>query len=206
MYYSLVLNTGPIDEPITLNEAKSQLRVDTDFTADDTYIERLIKEARKQCEIESYWSTMTQTYDLYVDQWPSGDYFELPRPPLVAVDEITYTTFTGDPDSPTTLATSVYYVDTYKTPGRVYLKPNQEWPGDDLYPTSPIKITFQCGHNARGSIPGNLRNWMFKHITDNYENREPLLIGPGNTIVINPRWDHLLTSYRMMAKDWRYAD
>ena len=40
----------PLDEPITLNEAKEQLRIEPGFTLDDDYIGALISSARERCE------------------------------------------------------------------------------------------------------------------------------------------------------------
>ena len=42
----LVLDTAPTAEPISLEEAKLQLRVESDFTDEDVYIESLIADAR----------------------------------------------------------------------------------------------------------------------------------------------------------------
>lgn len=40
----------PVTEPVTLSEAKAQLRIEDAFTEDDDYIESLISVARDRCE------------------------------------------------------------------------------------------------------------------------------------------------------------
>ena len=42
--------TPPTTEPVTLEEAKEQLRIEAGFTADDDYINALISAARDRCE------------------------------------------------------------------------------------------------------------------------------------------------------------
>ena len=82
---NLVLDTGPVSEPISLAEAKRQLRREADFTDDDVYIESLIKAARDVAETLSLHAMLTQTWKLYLDEWPDGDAIELPKPPLQSV-------------------------------------------------------------------------------------------------------------------------
>ena len=199
---NLVLNTGPTVEPITLDEAKAQLRVVEAATEEDTYIERLIRAARDECEKRSLHALLTQTWELYLDEFPGESYIELPKPPLSSITSITYTTEDGNPDSPTTLATSVYYADTNRIPGRVVLKPDQEWPSDSLYPSGAVCITFVCGYTAAKDIPEAARQWMFLQISDWFENREPVLMGQGNSVVAHPMWDGLLNDMRFKAISW----
>lgn len=45
-----IIITAPVSEPITLDEAKEQLRIDSDFTLNDDYISSLIRAARDRCE------------------------------------------------------------------------------------------------------------------------------------------------------------
>ena len=116
---NLKLVTGPITEPIGLTEAKAQLRVD--HTTEDIYIESLIKAARDLVEDESLHALLTQTWDLYLDDWPADDFYEIPKPPLQSITNIKYTDEDGNES---TLATTVYAVDTNRTPGGIYLKPD----------------------------------------------------------------------------------
>ena len=48
--YTVTTITAPFAEPITLSEAKEQLRLTALFTADDAYIASLISVARDQAE------------------------------------------------------------------------------------------------------------------------------------------------------------
>jgi hypothetical protein len=50
MRYDVITVTPPTVEPITLDEAKAQLRLTSGFTADDPYITSLIPVARDRSE------------------------------------------------------------------------------------------------------------------------------------------------------------
>ncbi len=45
-----IMVTAPSSEPVTLAEAKEQLRIESSFTMDDSYITGLISVARDRCE------------------------------------------------------------------------------------------------------------------------------------------------------------
>lgn len=45
-----IITAAPTVEPITLDEAKAQLRIESAFTADDDYINAIISVARDRCE------------------------------------------------------------------------------------------------------------------------------------------------------------
>jgi hypothetical protein len=76
----LKLKTGPASEPVTLQEAKDHLRVDLDD--EDSVIEGFIKAARTDCENLQNRAYISQTWELWLDEWPDEDYIVLPRPPL----------------------------------------------------------------------------------------------------------------------------
>ena len=196
----LILDTKPVSEPISLEEAKAQLRVESSFTDDDVYIESLIGAARDVAETLSLHAMMTQTWKLYLDEWPEGDVLELPKPPLQSVTEIKYTDEDGNES---TLATTVYSVDTNHVPGRIFLKPDQEWPSTTLYPYSAIYIKYVCGWVGTADVPLQAKQAMKLLITEWYENREPVLMGQGNSVAELPRGvDSLLFDLRCKAVTW----
>ena len=76
---SLQLITPPALEPVTLDEAKAHLKVDT--TDDDALIERLIAAARARAEWHTGRAFLTQSWILWLDCWPPLDVAEIPLPP-----------------------------------------------------------------------------------------------------------------------------
>src|ERR1700722_6731967 len=111
--YQLV--TPPIAEPVTLAQAKAQLRVD--FSDDDDLITAHITAAREMCEQKMNRAIFNQSYILSLDQFNYGDWrstipmerrnplrfsalwesmaLRLPMPRLVSVTSITYLDVTG---------------------------------------------------------------------------------------------------------------
>ena len=171
----LVLSSAPTKEPISLLEAKVFCRIELEEKSEDDLVNGLITAARQYAEEVTRRAFITQTWKLYLDDWPSGDYISIPLPPLQSVSSIKYTDSDGDV---TTWDTSDYIVDTDSEPGRVVLAYGEEWPTDTLYPSNPIEIIFVAGYGDDASdVPRALRQAMFIDIADLYENRESVVIG-----------------------------
>lgn len=131
---------APTAEPISLAQAKRQLRVDG--TDDDTFIAGLITAARSY--VENYCSSqlVVATFQQKLDQFPCGDTISLNYPPLLDVTSITYVDTAG---ATQTLATTVYSVLTTEKPGKIKLKYGQSWPSIRSQPDA-VTITFRAGY------------------------------------------------------------
>jgi len=165
---ALQIKTEPVNEPVSLQEAKDHLRVDID--ADNSYIQGLIQTARMMAEEITRRALITQTWRLLLDDFPLGDTIELPMPPLQSVTSLTYTDKDG---SESTFAVANYEVDTDKEPGEIVLAYGGSWPGDTLQVTSPIEIEYVAGYGDQGtSVPEPVRQAILLIVGDLYENRE----------------------------------
>jgi len=134
----LTQSTAPYAEPISLNEAKAQTKMTA--TADDPLLTGQLAAARQIAENVTGRQIVVATFKLYLDCFPA-DQIELPKPPLIEVDSISY----SDSDNATqTVATTVYQVDTDSLVGRVYLKPDQTWPSAYAKPKAVV-ITYKAG-------------------------------------------------------------
>jgi len=175
MRMSWTRTVAPAAEPVNLDEAKAHLRVDV--TDDDVLISRLIQAAREYVEEATGRALINQTWRLSLDDWPEGDYIELPRPPLSSVTSVVYT----DSDATAhTFSTSYYDVDTDSEPGRVVLEYGDDWPSATLATMNPIVITYIAGYGATSaSVPEHLRQAILLLIGHWYENREGMVIGQG---------------------------
>lgn len=80
----LKLTVQPTVEPVSLEEAKLHLRVDS--ADDNVLISSLIKTARELAEQETHRVFITQTWRMYLDQAPSV--IEIPKPPLQSIVSI----------------------------------------------------------------------------------------------------------------------
>lgn len=169
MIYQPKVTTAPTEEPLTLAEAKLNLRVD--HTADDDLITAIIVVARQWCESFQNRSYVTQTITLKMDKFPCcGDYDEIvvPRPPLQSVTSIKYVDEDG---AEQTLSSDVYDVDTYSEPGRIGLANSQSWPGvrGDL---NGIEVIYIAGYGDADDVPDRFKRAMHLIIAHLYEHRE----------------------------------
>jgi len=80
----LKLKTAPSAEPITLDDAKSHLKVDS--ADDNVLITAQITTARQFGERETKRAFITQTWKMYLDSAPAE--IEIPKPPLQSVESI----------------------------------------------------------------------------------------------------------------------
>lgn len=159
--------SAPAVEPVTLAEAKDQLRVC--HNADDTRITNLIVAARQQAEMVSRRQFITATWELKLDDFPLGeDYIKLPYPPLQSVTSIAYIDADGVSQ---TLASSVYDVDTHREPGRITLAYNQSWP-TIRDQENAVTVTFKAGYgDAAGDVPDAVKEAIKLYIEDLYDGR-----------------------------------
>ena len=170
---ALIQTVAPTIEPVRLEEAKWHLRIDNDDS--DYIIENLIKAGREHVEAILNRALMTQTWVMYLEDWPDdSDFIEIPYPPLQSVSSIIYTDTSGTPN--TWVAATYYHVDTDSEPGRVILRYGAEWPSATLAPNNPIAITFVCGYSLSqiDDVPQSIKQAILIDVADMYENRETL--------------------------------
>lgn len=177
----LTLATPPVTEPITVSEAKSHLRVD--FADDDTLIGTLITAARKKAEDYLWRAVLTQTYDLFLDEFPCGDRIRLPRPPLASVTGVYYT---PDGSSEQTFSSANYHVDNASEPGGVVLKLGYTWPSDTLQAVNGVRVRFVAGWSSAANVPATIVAAIKLIIGHLYENREGVVVGQGISITQLP--------------------
>lgn len=215
---SLTCTVAPTVEPVTPAEAKLFARIDT--SDDDTLITYLIAAAREWVEVFLGRSLTTATYGYMLDaaEIGSNDYdavdaaFEsgypvslvtnavgsiyIPRPPLISVTNIKYWNTAG---TETTWDATNYSVDTYSTPGRIYLPDGSTWPAS-LRGKNAMLVTYTAGYGAAASaIPYSIRLAVMQIVATRYEHRENMIIG-SVTAEIPDSATKLLTPYRIMHR------
>jgi uncharacterized phiE125 gp8 family phage protein len=192
---SLVLETGPTVEPITLADAKVHLKVDS--TDDDDLINALIGTAREMAETKLGRVLITQTWNWVMDRFPGSRQVVLPLPPLQSVVSIKYKDAAGEDQ---TIDAGDYIVDTAPEPGRVVLAKNASWPSAELYPASAVTFQYKAGYgDAASNVPGPIKQACLLMIGEWYENRENVAdikrVGP-DSIPLGA--SNLLWPYRIM--------
>jgi len=172
-----IIVTPATTEPVTLSEAKAQLRIDDAFTVDDSYISALISAARDR--VESYCNQFFSDVGiqvLYEGQYPSV--LDLPYPNMtVASIEYIDAGKLLTPINPTT-----YTVDTL----------NQKVYFDTV--NQSIDYRVEATMAAPAAING-VKQGILMIVTDLYELRTETAVGV--SLADNPAVKALLYPYRL---------
>ncbi len=159
---------APATEPVTLDECKSQLRLE--IPDDDVDVLKYVAVARKYAQNFNGQQFVTATY-----AW-RRDYFESvfypPHPPLQSVTSITYLDTAGDSQ---TLAASVYQVDIHSKPARIMVAQGQSWPATQSGTFNAVTITYVAGYGAQGVVPEEYKQAIRLMVAHMYEHREPVV-------------------------------
>lgn len=143
------LVTPPVYYPLVLDQVKAHLNID--YTNDDAYLQTLIAVATAKAEQITRRRLITQTWKLFLDQWPSGD-IVLPFGKLSSVTHVKYTNTAGTQTTWYDSTTTTYAnIDTDSDPGRIKLNYGYSYPSASLSPDNPIEIQFVCGYGAHAS-------------------------------------------------------
>ena len=184
---SLQLTTPPSVEPVTLDQAKAHLKVDT--TDDDALITSLISAARARAEWHTGRAFVTQSWTLWLDAWPCNGIVEIPLPPLQSVASVT--AYALD-DSATVLDAATYQVDIASSPARLVLKPNAS-PPVTLRRINAIAIAFTAGYGDASDVPAPVCEAILKIVANFYVNRgDAAAVTPAEALA-------LLAPYRMVS-------
>ena len=150
------LITGPILEPVTLTAQKIHNGSDEDDYSQDSLFNDQIETARGHVEDITSRALLTQTWDFYLNEFPSEDYFKLPFGNLATVTHIKYTDSDGDETEMT--VTTDYIVETNGDQcGRIVLPYGKTWPSFTAYSSNPIVCRFVCGWTTAALVPSKIR-------------------------------------------------
>lgn len=191
-YTSLNRTVAPTEDPISTDEAKDFMKVDTDD--EDELITSLISASTRRVEAYLNRQLITATYQLFVDDWcgkskdaySSGVYngtkdilannnsttLELPFSPLQSVTHIkTY----DDSDTATTYADSNYFVKVTSgeapNRGSITIRSGSSAP-TGLRVKDAIEIEFVAGYGDSGvDVPSAIRNAIKMDVQNMYDNR-----------------------------------
>src|SRR3990167_313732 len=192
------LLTGPTTEPISVESARSRLRVVG--SADDPEIIEMIRGVRSQAEEYLHRGLLTQTWKYQQDNWT--DEIRLPMAaPLQSVASVKYF---DDAGAQQTLATSVYQVELVPEPGFIALKPNQAWPTLQSIRALPIEIQYLAGWTEPSLVPGAFLHALFLLLGQRFRWRGDddahLVDASKRGALDNPGAEALLTPFRVW---WR---
>lgn len=181
-YTVTVIDVSAVVEPVTLDEAKAQLRLTSGFTADDAYITALISVARDRAEqfCDRFFTEQTIAVN-WESSFPAAACdLLLPYPDLQSVASLMYT----DSDkNEQTVAPADYELRAE----RRRLVTDSSWPSDAVN----IRAELVTGPPAALE---NVKQAILMMLTDMYELRTEAVVG---TIVAeNPAVKAMLYAYR----------
>jgi uncharacterized phiE125 gp8 family phage protein len=156
MWLQATVATPATNEPVTLAEAKRQVRID--FDDDDDYLSGLISAARNHAEKYCGVYFPKQTISVQGDDW--CDLAHLPVRPVQSVASLAYIDTNG---ASQTLAASVYEL----RGDAIVLKYGQVWP--TMQKGSLITLTAVVGYDE---VEPAVKQAILLRIADLYENRE----------------------------------
>jgi uncharacterized phiE125 gp8 family phage protein len=156
---SLQLNAPPAAEPVTLDQAKAWLRVESGGD-EDALISALIRSARARAEWHTGRAFVAQGWTLWLDR--AEMCIAVPLPPLQAVESVTL--YRRD-DSAVVLDDGDYTVDTAGS--RVLLKT----PPFGLRLFNAVAIAFTAGYGDMDDVPADIAQAILQIVSALYEHR-----------------------------------
>ncbi len=169
-HVGLSVATAPAIEPLTLDDARTHLRIDHNTL--DSKLIRLIRVARQHAESMTGRALITQTIDVTYNRFCT--HITIPRGNLQSITSVKYQ---DQDDTEQTLDSSVYRVDTALDPGRIQLDYGQSWP--DLYPVdATITIRAVVGYGAAAEdVPEEIKEAMLLMVGHWLNNEEASIMG-----------------------------
>ena len=168
----------------------------TATSVEDDLLNDIITSAREHVEDITRRAIITQTWDYYLDAFPSGNHFKLPFGNLQTVTHVKYTNSAGTVTTMT--VTTDYIVETNGDQcGRIVLPYGVTWPSFTAYPSNPIVIRFVCGWTTAALVPYKIKAAVKMICADIYENRESQSVGSAQIYFENKTVNRLLASSRL---------
>ena len=193
-------------EPLSLDEAKQHLRVDSGD--DDLLIGSLITAARQAAETLTGRQLMTARWKLVLDAFPgsahmhaaSSSSFSLPahavllaKCPVQSVVSIAYLDMNGVTQ---VMPASDHVLDAACEPARLTPVFGKTWP-----PTLPqigaVTVTFDAGYGAASAVPEGIKSWIKLRVGSLYGHREEMAVLSRGRIDPLPFVDGLLDGFRV---------
>lgn len=160
----------PGSEPISLDLAKSHLRVD--HNDDDEVIYILIQTAREMVEQRIQRSLITQTRTLKLNYFPRCIDLILPYGPISTDADDIELTYIDENEDEQTLAQSDYWIDSTSKIPKLTVK--NSWPSTFDMPNA-VTVVYVAGYGTASDVPKPIRSAMLLIIGHLYENKEQVM-------------------------------
>lgn len=203
----LVQTSAPKLEPVSLAEARTYLRVDSDFTQEDGLISGLIRAARMFAESYCGRSLITQSWRLTLDSFPGPSLMGVPYGVTYSIPGHAITLERGTVQSITsitylnagvwsTMAPANYVAELSGNPARITPVFGQIWPVISTPQIGNVRVDYTAGYgDTAAQVPDGIKNWMMIRLATLYGNREAVAILARGKVEPLPYVDLLLDPY-----------
>lgn len=195
MITSIALITPPAEEPITPSDVIEISSIDEDLAANDitmAYISTLITSARQSAETITKRVFITQTWELYLDMFPTWE-IELPFPPVQSITSIKYIDNDGVLQ---TMSSGDYTADMKSEPAYITPVYGGSWPSA-RYQRNAVTIRFVAGYGLADDVPGGIKTWMHMRVKTLYDNRDKFVLGTSFSQIDTSYIDGILDPFRV---------
>lgn len=180
-----LLVTPAVAMPITVDEAKMQLRIDLTNLTEDGLITRYIAAATTYFELVTYRDLINKTYKCYLDVFPcrSGigylegyrflpqyveNHIQIRKSKLQSITDIKY----YSDNIINTWNPTNYYITDEPDYASIYLVDNQTWPTNIDQRKQAVIITFVAGYGPDASyVPAIIKQALLQYVSYLYDNR-----------------------------------
>lgn len=196
---TLILETAPDVDVVSLDEMKAHIRQDGDLgTSEDDVIQTFIEAATRKLDGRDGLlgrCLITQAWTLTLDRFPAE--IAVPLPPCQSVDSITYFDDAG--------VSQTLSADTYQVAGigaaegaRIVPAYGKSWPSTRRM-LEAVTVHFTAGYgDDPDDVPEPIRTAIKMHVAHLHENRESVLVGNGMMALELPQGaSDLLMDYRV---------
>jgi len=175
-------------EPLSSEQARMQIGLDSADTSMDSMLTALITAAREYVEKYTNRSLITATWVAYMDSFESWG-IELYKLPISEITSIKYYDTNNDKQ---TLDSDLYVTDVISEPARIIPASGESWP-DTYDRPNAVEITFTSGYGTTAaSVPKTIQAAMLMLIAHLEANR-----GDEGFRTVPKTIDLLLTDYRL---------
>jgi len=157
-------------EPVTVAEVKAHCNIAHDL--DDDLISSLITATRQYGEHLTQRAWGEKTIKIHMDKFPcNGASIELPFPPTMSIDSITY----NDEDGTEIELASIDYFLAYGLVWSAMPAYGLSWPETRGF-ADDLRVVYTTGYTT---LPESLKAWLKTRVAGMYEQRENFVIGTG---------------------------
>lgn len=172
---SLTETTAPTDEPITVAEAKEQLRIRSGYTADDTYLDSIIQSVRRYLQKVTGRVLTVGSWTFRLDRFPTrANPITLPLFPVQSITAIKYLDADGDEQ---TWTSSEYNADLNSEPARIQPAFDFTYPVTRTHDFEGVRVEFVAGYGVLGThaVAEDHKLIVKMLVTHWYQFREPVV-------------------------------